>query len=297
MIVPVSPALLLRSAVLLVRRRKIAPSQVSVDYDALSTHYDTHFSSRVSHHSDDLLDQLDVRPGMAALDLACGTGAVLLRLARRVSPGGACHGVDASGGMLAAAAAKAAAADLPVTLHHGDMLETARRLPAASFDIVTCAWAIGYSDPGAVTRAAARCLRPGGVLALIENRRDTLLPVRQAAFHVASSFPGCMVALMDLHRRLPSDERHVRRWLSRAGLSCRQTWTGEESFHFESGAAILDWVLHTGASAGFRHVMAEAARPACDAAFIDHIERHHRSDDGRIRLAHRFVAAIAEKRA
>jgi SAM-dependent methyltransferase len=108
-----------------------------------------------------LWELLELRPGMAVLDLACGHGRIANRLAAR---GCQVTGLDASTVFLERASADAEAAGVTVDYRHGDM----RDLPFAdaSLDRIVCVFtAFGYFDDDGnrtVLLEAARVLRPGG---------------------------------------------------------------------------------------------------------------------------------------
>ncbi len=110
-----------------------------------------------------LSELLELRPGMAVLDLACGHGRIANRLA---AAGCQVTGLDASAVFVDRARADADTAGVTVDYVHGDM----RDLPFAdaSFDRIVCVFtAFGYFDDEgnrAVLREAARVLRPGGML-------------------------------------------------------------------------------------------------------------------------------------
>jgi SAM-dependent methyltransferase len=115
-----------------------------------------------------LVAHAGVRPGMRALDVACGTGAGLLEAAHRAGPDGLAVGVDLAEPMAAQAARR---------------LRTLRRGPAAaavavmdaeqpalgpgSFDVVCVASAIYLlREQAAALRGLRELLRPGGRLAV-----------------------------------------------------------------------------------------------------------------------------------
>lgn len=280
---------------LLARNRVVPPHQIQEDYDRLSPTYDDYFSIYVAPHSVRLVQKLAFPPGSRVLDLACGTGTLTLALARSVGETGMVFGLDRSPGMLAMAESKARRAGLTnVRFVQADMRDALPLFPAAGLDGITCGWAIGYSNPRVLIAAAASRLKSGGKLGIIENRRNTLGPVRRAALGVAQALPGEMRQVMDLHLRLPTGRRHLESLFRSAGLIPVDVWEGGEKFTFRSGAKVLDWVLHTGASAGFDKVMASEARRHCDELFARFIERDSMRD-GRIEVAHWYVAGIAEK--
>jgi ArsR family transcriptional regulator len=99
------------------------------------------------------------------LDIGTGTGRVLELLAARIQQG---IGIDASRAMLALARARLARAGLShCTVRQGDMY----RLPFAdaAFDLAVLQMVLHYAeDPPGVLSEAARILRPGGALLLVE---------------------------------------------------------------------------------------------------------------------------------
>jgi demethylmenaquinone methyltransferase/2-methoxy-6-polyprenyl-1,4-benzoquinol methylase len=111
-----------------------------------------------------LVSRVGARPGDRVLDVATGTAAVAIELARRY----ACSvtGVDQSAEMLAAGRARVARARLGglVTLE----LASAEALPyeQASFDALTFTYLLRYvDDPAATLAGLARVVKPGGSIA------------------------------------------------------------------------------------------------------------------------------------
>lgn len=111
-----------------------------------------------------LLDALPPRIGRL-LDIGCGTGGLLERLATRIEEG---LGVDASRDMLALARTRLAERGLShVSVRQADMYRLA--LPDAAFDAVTLQMVLHYAeDPAAALAEACRVLRPGGVLVIVD---------------------------------------------------------------------------------------------------------------------------------
>jgi demethylmenaquinone methyltransferase / 2-methoxy-6-polyprenyl-1,4-benzoquinol methylase len=114
-----------------------------------------------------LASRLVVAPEGRVLDVACGTGAVALEVARR--HGCRVVGVDQSPEMLAEGRRRIEAAGL------GDRVELrearAEELPfeSGSFDGLTFTYLLRYvDDPAATMRELARVVRPGGRIAMLE---------------------------------------------------------------------------------------------------------------------------------
>jgi len=119
---------------------------------------------RIQRHA---LDRLRVVPGQRVLDLGCGPGDGMARLG---TTGAVAIGLDYSGGMLDQARKVAANAG---RLARGD----AGRLPFrdGAFDKVVCTNSFHhYPDHVGALREMRRVLRPGGLLVLVDPRKDHL---------------------------------------------------------------------------------------------------------------------------
>ncbi len=119
-----------------------------------------------------LLDLLDLRPGLSVLDLGCGPGADLPSMASAVTESGRVVGVDIDPRMVDAANERFH--DRPhVEIHLAD----GHALPFgdATFDRVRTDRALQHvADPAAVLAELLRVLKPGGLLRLGEPDWDAL---------------------------------------------------------------------------------------------------------------------------
>jgi ubiquinone/menaquinone biosynthesis C-methylase UbiE len=115
-----------------------------------------------------LLALAGVGQGMRVLDVACGSGAVLVQAARLAGPAGLAVGVDLAEPMVAVAARQLQRLGQgrgAVAVMDAERLG----LRAGWFDVVCCASAIYLlGDQAAAVRGWGELLRPGGTLAISE---------------------------------------------------------------------------------------------------------------------------------
>ena len=111
---------------------------------------------------DELLDRLDLKPGLRLLDVATGTGELARPAARR---GLNVTGIDFAASLIATARTLTEREQLSVAYDVGD----AEALPYAdaSFDVVTSTFGVMFApDHHAVARELARVIAPGGQLGI-----------------------------------------------------------------------------------------------------------------------------------
>ena len=106
------------------------------------------------------------KPGESVLDIGCGTGTTVLRLAEAVGPGGTVMGVDISEQQLALARRRLQAAGVSQARVVLDDAAT-HEFPPASFDLAFSRFGVMFfADPVAAFSNIRRAVKPGGRLAL-----------------------------------------------------------------------------------------------------------------------------------
>jgi len=146
-----------------------------------------------------LLDLVPSRADFDLLDIGTGTGRVLEVLGARGARG---VGIDQSHAMLRVARANLAQAGLAnVHVRQGDMYRLAWDAP--EFDLVTIHQVLHFADdPAAAIKEAARVLRPGGRLVVVDFAPHALDALRT----------------QHAHRRLGFADADMRAWMGAAGL-------------------------------------------------------------------------------
>lgn len=151
-----------------------------------------------------LSELIGADPINAYVDLGTGTGRILELLADRIDHG---VGIDLSHEMLSLARANLERAGITnCHVRYGDIF--ALTIPPSSVDLVTIHQVLHYlADPGAAVAEAARILRPGGRLAVVDFAPHELEFLRDS----------------HAHRRLGFSKAEVSAWFKAAGLDLIDT--------------------------------------------------------------------------
>lgn len=142
-----------------VARARQTRGQTRAFYDRLSSVYDLLSERSEAPVRREAVERLALQPGERVLEIGCGTGPCLPRLARAVGPGGRVVGVDLSQGMLRQAERRLRRAGLAdrVDLRRAD----ACHLPFASgtFDAVLMTFTLELFDTPEIPDVLAECRR------------------------------------------------------------------------------------------------------------------------------------------
>jgi ubiquinone/menaquinone biosynthesis C-methylase UbiE len=135
-------------------------------FDAVATTYDRSGPKFFTEWGKRLIELMPITPDLRVLDIAAGTGAVLIPAAQKVGPKGRVTGIDLSAEMVQEATRITQASGL----HNVDFLKMdAEHLEFldASFDAVTCGFGIFFlPDMDAAFREMYRVCKPGGFIGI-----------------------------------------------------------------------------------------------------------------------------------
>ena len=173
------------------------------------------------------------RPGVRALDVACGAGYPTFVGASRVSPGGMQVGIDISPRMIAAASERARSTGV----HNVEFVEMDAEdllFEEACFDAVTNAYGLMFCpDPARAVSETHRVLKSGGRLAIATWDE----PVRSPFFTVMTSAAAPILALAVPEQDAPSPFRLA----SAARLEAMLLAAGFSAVHVESRSTVLEF--------------------------------------------------------
>ncbi|MBI3929830.1 MAG: methyltransferase domain-containing protein [Armatimonadetes bacterium] len=170
--------------------------------------------------TEDFLDRLGIAPGSRVLELGCGIGLGLPRLARRVGPGGRVIGWERNRGYAEESRRLIEGQGLSqVELRMGDLERDP--LPEGPFDAIYARWVFSYLPRVATVLAKLRpLLAPHGRLGILDYNHDSI-----RVFPKAPEFAAVIEA--------------VRKWFAVSGGDC---WvTGFLPGYFaETGYALVE---------------------------------------------------------
>jgi SAM-dependent methyltransferase len=156
------------------------------------------------------LDQAALRPGQSAFDAGCGAGEVMRLMAERVGEQGRVTGIDLDDriGAQALAALRRRGPDI-YRFVHGDLMQCTA-LGDTGFDLVFTRLLLIYMDrPLEVLRRLWRCVRPGGVLLVMDYdftsmRSLTSQPACDQALQLIDSGHRAAGRDVEIGTRMPS---------------------------------------------------------------------------------------------
>ncbi|MBU3810699.1 MAG: methyltransferase domain-containing protein [Candidatus Niameybacter stercoravium] len=241
--------LLTRLGGLCLTHQTVTKECIGQAYSEISSTYEDYFLKTMHAYNDLVLKGLlEEEPplGLRVLDLACGTGYNSVYLQKYYEKA---HFdlVDISEGMLEQAKEKGLK---NATYTQQDMLSFLATQKDASFDRVICCWAIKYQPPQKIIKEVYRVLKPGGLFGVIVNTKGTLPEIR-------SIYPKLLLkehkTIQKVMLELPNpvNKRTFDSWFEKVGFNVLEGEEGKHVFAFEEESALIDWVTHTGALAGF----------------------------------------------
>jgi len=260
---------------------------VSKSYNRISAAYDQVWTDHMSTLTASLIDRLNPKDSAKAIDLTCGTGFATHLIAGKTNT--KVIGVDKSEGMLSIARENYSGS---CDFVNADILEYLRQQPAASVDLITSCWGLGYSKPLAVLRQISRVLRPGGSVAIIDNSLFSLREIIYCSFLTFMEQPEKLANLMRF--RFLATSHHLGFVFRRLGLKPSYLTAGRKSYKVKSGNEAIERLRATGAAAGFEYACHPRDQQRVFQRFAEIIEQKYLKEDG-IKITHRYLAGIAHK--
>jgi ubiquinone/menaquinone biosynthesis C-methylase UbiE len=268
-------------------------SDPTPDYNTAAASYDAYYSKYLGQGALEMLDKLPVSSGQHILDLACGTGFFTHRLAAQVGQQGTVFAVDLSPGMLQCNEDNAKLKEISnITFIQSDALSFLSELADNSIDGIVCGWGICYMNHVKFLQQIERVLKPGGFIGLIENKSSSLKAVSDLFTKVVMDYPNAMIKNMVIH--LPKNKSYLVKTFCKDSLQVQAAWDGEITVPCSNGAQIAEYMVKSGASAGFLDALKKELIPQVMQAFISYADESFAKGQV-VAVTHDFCVLIATK--
>lgn len=211
-----------------------------VAYDRIVADYDSRWSVHVAEPQHRLTRELHLLPGDRCADLGCGTGIDTLELLRLTAPGEVV-GVDCSPAMLDTARRRAQAAGYRLTTRCEGADEFIAHAEAASFDVISLRFCLGYLDWRTALPRATRLLRPGGRIGILTILANSAPQAYSTYKQMVSELGLPDVPLTALTAIDPITER-----LAASDMLIESTWQHDFRLEFASGRELASWLQTSG---------------------------------------------------
>ena len=156
------------------------------------------------------LRSCDLRPGQTLLDVATGTGGLVIRARRALGPSGVAVGVDFCAEMLSEGQRKLSREPGPAVVWVQGRAE-ALPFQSETFDRVTLGLALRHVDVGVALREIARVLKPGGQFVAVEWTRPERALARLLFLGYMRHVVPPLVGLVSRDRRVAELARYLPR--------------------------------------------------------------------------------------
>ncbi|MEM6399563.1 MAG: class I SAM-dependent methyltransferase [Cyanobacteria bacterium P01_D01_bin.116] len=268
-------------------------SDPTADYDTAAASYDDYYSKYLGQKALEMFEKLPLKSNQHILDLACGTGFFTHRLAEKVGEQGKVIAVDLSSGMLQRNQENATSQGFSnITFVESDALSFLSELPDNSVDGIVCGWGICYMDYEKFLQQIERVVKPLGFIGLIENKTSSLKAVSNLFTKVLVDYPNAMIKNININ--LPKDKNHLVKTFCKGIFRLQNAWDGEVIVPCQNGHEIAEYMLKSGASAGFLSALDNSLRSQVIEAFIDYADDSFASGQ-EVPVVHEFCCLIATK--
>ena len=155
------------------------------------------FRGKVRELRQKTVDLARIQPGETVLDVGCGTGTLVMKVARRVGRAGRVAGIDPATQQIARARSKAARRHLPIEFQIGVIEQLP--FPDQTFDVVFSTLMMHHLPVPLKRKGLAeisRVLKPGGRLVIADFTHKKERQGQAARFHAGGSHMHDLVTIV-----------------------------------------------------------------------------------------------------
>lgn len=271
--------------------KKSRAEEYARDYDIVSKTYDDQWIKKMGRHTKEMLEEVKFNDKYFMLDLACGTGFIIEEALKFGSPR-KIIGIDNSREMLKKAKIKI---NLPnCQLIEGNILSEIKKMPDNYFDVITCGWAFCYiseKDKNELLKDIYRILKKDGILAVITNRKGTILAIENFFMKLMQKQPSKIRIIDSIKFNLIKNKDYLKKIFIKNKLKWVKGWDKEESFVFYKGEDATKWVKESGILAGTFNIFDNDNFWNQLAEIIDNSIKKNKE----FKIIHKFSVGIAKK--
>ena len=250
--------------------------------------YDSTWTTNMKNLSEDMINHLNLKNGEKALDLACGTGFVTSKLSEYTK--NRVTGIDISQGMVKAAKKKYGDT---CEFIQSDMMEFLKKQPSNSYDVVTCAWGLGYTKPHKVIKEISRILRPRGRVGIIDLSMFSNLKMYLLSFLTLIEKPDSITYPISVHYLSSCSSLNWRMRL--CGLSIMDSWNANKVIYLKDAKEAVEQLSKTGSIAVFESVIKDEYKEWFKERLRQNIQKKYEKKTI-IPLNHHYIASVGIKK-
>ena len=272
------------------------PADHIADYDVACQSYDDYYGRYLGKKTLDMFEAIPIKKGGNYIDVPCGTGIITAPLAEKVGSDGNVTAVDLSYGMLEKCRENVTTNDNDIAnidYKHQDAYEYLQTLPSEAYDGVICAWGICYMQWQPFVDQVRRILKHDGVVAIIENREDTLKELFAVYTSCLIDYPYALNKKMVAN--LPKNAQALIKLLKNKHFSILKSWEGDVDIPCNSGAEVMEYVNNAGVSSGFLDAVDSQVYPEIEARIAEKFDALLDAKNKTARVTHKFSCVIGIK--
>lgn len=261
---------------------------LKTSYNIIADSYNTFWTQKTHVLTENMLQQLNPSKGGKSLDLTCGTGYVTNKLFELT--GGDATGVDFSEGMINIAKENYGQ---NCSFIQSDILDYLKKQPSTSYDVITCAWGLGYLPSYKVIKEISRVLRSEGKVGIIDN---SMLNNWEIVFNMIIALaeePAAFQYLMRSHYLLTAGALTWRMRFN--GIKVINSWNGLKVYELSGREKAMEQFIKSGAAAGIEQIINEEYKEKIINRVGELLQIYHKTKVF-VPIIHRYFAAVGVKR-
>ena len=278
---------LIRFLQLYLKRTDTTYEIVGNTYNQIADEYDKTWTTHMQKLSMNMIKKVSPKKGDISLDLACGTGFVTSTLSKYTNT--RVVGVDASEGMINIAKKNYGKY---CDFKQSEMMNFLLNQPSNSYDIVTCAWGLGYTNPCKFFSEISRILKSGGRVGIIDLSIFSNLEIYLLSILTIIEKPDAIFHPINANYLISNKTLNLRMRFYR--IHILESWKSYKIINFKEAEDAVKQLLKTGTLAIFESIIKEEYKDWFKKRMIELIKEKYEKR-GIIPLKHHYIGSVGIK--